>query len=1003
MFNIPIRDYIDIYAKNIIDKHNSADATKQFNDIKNDLFVAGTLHGTTQVSPTGDGITTHLTDSIVITELFKLNSEYSFGIGENYPLINISNNGEEPVNDISLNFIQSSFKTDPASDNDITNHSYFDYYKRILIIDQLLNKDYSHDNTAITNEESTIKKFYNNLTHAKFTSLTNYRDFLKIIKYYYLVSLLIYNSNYIYTLYNSFDGYESKIKAPETTSIFISVKNRIKELVMEYANQDDAARRADIGLKIKELMYLGISDYEKSGIAFILETQGMDSIYNSIDAALTEIRSKLETISITFTSNVGPGPTRIAYTQPTYSPEHNLPTNFTPIYTKLNQLTNILDDYKTFLNQTKSLLDGTVTATDAIHRTHHSYNILNGYIEYITKLYDFFTIITTIIGPDPNSGYSSTTDFSSTTSNLNALLRSYTYVVNQSESIILDNINQIKSSLIATISRLEAIYPSAGGTIQIITITVASDSPVVTISDSIDELNTSASLETRYIFIKADASFKIVADSSSITEFSYSSTDYEGPYINVEISGGLGNNLTEEISFKIGETVYTYTIFAFNEETVVKKYIEKCLYSDASNNFNNIYSELFDAKIMNEDPNPNYFSYLVWNAIKTIRDFYDYSLPTTTENYETITYNIGQISRTKFVQYLALLKEFLIDSATAITIDNTDAVFVEIPYDTNHKNLLNTQNFETYFSQGVFTDGVITDEANLKTNLDNYFNYYRYKDQINTNLETVKNNLKTKIFEFARDNLDFNHSVQTTTIKEKQQTIAKINKKYEENVNKYNNKNTEFNNILRSNLYNNIFLYITIVILILICLGLIYINNNKSEYKYQYAFAVIAFLLFYYIVYTNISVNVTESFIDTADTDLKSAINNLHLKILNYFENMYSEDFFTDIEKSLNKEKIKYNGLAKSSSSKVNSLELVLNDEFINAVKSKELVKFLLLFTLICIVTYIVYTNTEDPTTTIIIFIILLIIIIAIYFYNINLMTRTNANAKYWNHKMIAK
>jgi len=82
---------------------------------------------------------------------------------------------------------------------------------------------------------------------------------------------------------------------------------------------------------------------------------------------------------------------------------------------------------------------------------------------------------------------------------------------------------------------------------------------------------------------------------------------------------------------------------------------------------------------------------------------------------------------------------------------------------------------------------------------------------------------------------------------------------------------------------------------------------------------------------------------------------------------------------------------------------LVLNDEFINAIKSKELVKFLVLFTAICIISYIVYTNTEDLTTTSIIFIILFVIILTIYFYNINLMTRTKADTKYWNHRMVMK
>jgi hypothetical protein len=230
--------------------------------------------------------------------------------------------------------------------------------------------------------------------------------------------------------------------------------------------------------------------------------------------------------------------------------------------------------------------------------------------------------------------------------------------------------------------------------------------------------------------------------------------------------------------------------------------------------------------------------------------------------------------------------------------------------------------------------------------------------------------------------------------------IKDKNDLYKANVDKYKTKNNELNNILKNNLYNNIFLYITIVVLILICLGIIYISNHKASLKSQYAIMIIAFLILYYIVYTNMTVNITESFDSQENKDL---LNKLILKVIGYLESVKNNIDNQYIYSALNKEKNKYDGFAKSSNSKLNNLELVLNDEFINAIKSKELVKFLILFTAICIISYIVYTNTEDPATTSIIFIILLIIILMIYFYNINLMTRTKADTKYWNHRMVMK
>ena len=266
-----------------------------------------------------------------------------------------------------------------------------------------------------------------------------------------------------------------------------------------------------------------------------------------------------------------------------------------------------------------------------------------------------------------------------------------------------------------------------------------------------------------------------------------------------------------------------------------------------------------------------------------------------------------------------------------------------------------------------------------------------YQPYINIENE-FRGKLKEKISELNNFNVDGNKFLK--------ESIKTIDNSYKESVDKYKIKDIELNNILNTNNYNNIFLYITIVVLILICLGIIYINNHKASLKSQYAIIIIAFLILYYIVYTNMTVNITEPF-DSQNN--KELLNKLILKVIGYLESVKSDIDNQYIYSALEKEKNKYDGFAKSTNSKLNSLELVLNDEFINAIKSKELIKFLVLFTAICIISYIVYTNTEDLTTTSIIFIILFVIILMIYFYNINLITRTKADNKYWNHRMVMK
>tara|TARA_B000000475_G_scaffold158293_2_gene127476 strand:+ start:6662 stop:9028 length:2367 start_codon:yes stop_codon:yes gene_type:complete len=287
----------------------------------------------------------------------------------------------------------------------------------------------------------------------------------------------------------------------------------------------------------------------------------------------------------------------------------------------------------------------------------------------------------------------------------------------------------------------------------------------------------------------------------------------------------------------------------------------------------------------------------------------------------------------------------------------------------------------------------------VKTALGNILEHYEKANKLNEilgNINDAYDSIKATTENTTIQ--DENIAINDTLV-----NITNADNSYKENVDKYKTKNNELNNILKNNLYNNIFLYITIIVLILICLGLIYINNHKASLKTQYSIMLIAFLLLYYIIYTNVTVNITETFQDIV---LKSRKSRNDLITLSTSVHMYLYSLTTAskaYKESLKKEKNKYDGFAKSSNSKLNNLELVLNDEFINAIKSKELVKFLILFTAICIISYIVYTNTEDPTTTSIIFIILFVIILAIYFYNINLMTRTKADTKYWNHRMVMK
>lgn len=323
-----------------------------------------------------------------------------------------------------------------------------------------------------------------------------------------------------------------------------------------------------------------------------------------------------------------------------------------------------------------------------------------------------------------------------------------------------------------------------------------------------------------------------------------------------------------------------------------------------------------------------------------------------------------------------------------------------------------SDNFKTDFALSTKYPGSInptTASPNIPTaftgvlaKLQTVKNKYDSAKQIYEAREKLLENYK--YIEEAIDSQINNDSKNESSIETKIKTIQKYDDSYKKSVDKYKTNHTELNKVVKSNLYNNIFLYITIFVIILACLGLIYINNNKANLRTQYSIAVIVCLLLYYIIYTNLVISVTEEFFETSTpltTINNTELTKLHNKIYNRLLILSGAEY--NYNKSLDKEQVKYKEYAKSTDTKVQSLKMILNDEFINAIKSKELIKFLLLFTFISIVTYIAHININDLTTTCILFIILFIIVLCIYFYNINLVSRSIYNNKYWNHQMIKK
>lgn len=377
-------------------------------------------------------------------------------------------------------------------------------------------------------------------------------------------------------------------------------------------------------------------------------------------------------------------------------------------------------------------------------------------------------------------------------------------------------------------------------------------------------------------------------------------------------------------------------------------------------------------------------------------------------NNANLTYNPSDSFDSGSFTYNSILSRLLVDFTTTVLTANVanhiteiKTLYSKLSTNTAFTTALDEDSNKIYKYSGDFDTAdftpepidaqLVTIKGYLQIILDDYDKAIKL-DEIETNLHKIPNVIKDSIVSSSTDT----DAKQVNMFK---QEIKDFDVIYKDNVDKYKTKNNQLNNIVKSNLYNNIFLYVTIVVLIIICLCIIYINNHKASLKTQYSIMVITFLLLYYIIYTNLTINITEDFADktSQDTRLTDISSDIHKALLTL------ANFDKEYKESLKKEKNKYENYAKSSNSKVNNLEVVLNDEFINAIKSKELVKFLILFTTICIVCFIIQTNLEDLTTTSIIFIILFIVILSIYFYNINLMTRTKHDNKYWNHRMTMK
>ena len=257
-----------------------------------------------------------------------------------------------------------------------------------------------------------------------------------------------------------------------------------------------------------------------------------------------------------------------------------------------------------------------------------------------------------------------------------------------------------------------------------------------------------------------------------------------------------------------------------------------------------------------------------------------------------------------------------------------------------------------------------------------------------TFLQNKINNLKLKTETISSE---YEQTIQSN-IYDKLDNIKNINKNLMNRQDTTKSKNDEFKKLLDNTFYNNIFLYITILILIICCFTVIGIEvNNKNNNS---LIVILAFLIFYYIIYN--SFNKIENF-NVDETDVKKKIKEYHKKVMSY---LYKRaNALPNINDAILREENKYSSYDLMSKSHLNKLNISLNDEFLQYLKNKELINFLILVTIIGILCYQIYKKLDDITIPTIVGVILLLIITTVYFYNISLNTHSKYESKYWNHR----
>lgn len=274
--------------------------------------------------------------------------------------------------------------------------------------------------------------------------------------------------------------------------------------------------------------------------------------------------------------------------------------------------------------------------------------------------------------------------------------------------------------------------------------------------------------------------------------------------------------------------------------------------------------------------------------------------------------------------------------------------------------------------QITFDSGIdLTEQTRLFTSLQNKIN------DLKLNTENISSEYEQTIQSNIYDKLD---------------NIKNINKNLMNRQNTTKSKNDEFKKLLDNTFYNNIFLYITILILIICCFTVIGIEvNNKNNNS---LIVILAFLIFYYIIYN--SFNKIENFyVDQGD--VKNTIKEYHNKVMTYLHKR--SNILPGINDAIKREENKYSSYDLMSKSHLNKLNISLNDEFLQYLKNKELINFLILVTIIGILCYQIYKKLDDITIPTIVGVILLLIITTVYFYNISLNTHSKYESKYWNHR----